>query len=278
MCISICIFNTKIVMATNNKENISIQNENSEQIRETDAVGTKSKIDLFTKVLECGYYIVGIFAFIALVNGARQNKLLAEEINNNKKIADDSFKRETASMTVQRCKEYAEEIIPMIAQTSKKIAENKIYKYTNDLTLDDFNNKEKEAEFQRNNFYGDEEAYEIYAKTANRLEAYAMYFTEEVCDEEIAFKATGETFVTVANRLYPFILHYRVKYKSNGYSNLVKLYSIWNKRLNQEMLTGKESELEKMTKNLEKQKQLIKEQKINNSCNEKLIPIGLKKN
>ncbi len=235
---------------------------------------TKDSYDAITQVLECGYYIVGMFAFIALINGFQQNKLLADEISSSKSIALDTFKRETASMTVQVCKEYAKKIIPVISDVSKKILENNTYAYTTNLNEEDFNDEEKLADFQKKRFYEDKELYAMCATTANELEAYSMYFTEKICDEYIAFKATGQTFVTTTNCLYPFILYYRAKYRSDGYSNLIKLYTIWNSRLNEEKLTGQESELEKLEQKLRKDKQIIKQQK--RSCaTEKITPIGL---
>ncbi len=62
----------------------------------------------------------------------------------------------------------------------------------------------------------------------NSMEAFSVFFISRVAAEEIAFSSVGETFCKTAKQFLPIIV---LTGKGHSFSNLVKLFLIWNERI-----------------------------------------------
>lgn len=265
MICSMNILNSKISFADNNTTQVNSENTQTQPL----------KFDLFMKLLEGCYYIAGIAALLAIKSSSNQNKLLQQQINDNLIITNKTFKREISLITVKKCEEYAAKIIPLISQVTNVLFEKKIYNFDKKtFEKADFDDREEYDKFLKTNVY-DKDAYANCINLANELEAYSMYFTEQICDSDIAFKATGQVLVDTMPYLYPYILQYRIKYRSNGYSNLIKLYLIWSSKFITEIIEDKNAELEKQEYKLQQKKEYLNKLKYSKEKDvEDLDPIG----
>ena len=90
----------------------------------------------------------------------------------------------------------------------------------------------------------------------NAMECFSSYFTSELADENVAFRAVGKTFCSTVRKLMPEFAHLTPK----GYfTNTFNLFLQWNKKLEH--------------KNLLKEKASI-EQKLLEIDNKKIKPFG----
>ena len=87
----------------------------------------------------------------------------------------------------------------------------------------------------------------------NSMEAFAIYFTKGVADEEIAFSASGETFCHSVKSLYIEISFCRGK-DSKAFENTVLLYKLWSERIKKEKLTKSKEVLENKLKQISEKK------------------------
>jgi len=70
----------------------------------------------------------------------------------------------------------------------------------------------------------------------NAMEAFSVYFTKGVADEEIAFSSVGQTFVHSVEDLYFDIATCVANDQDKAFQNLIQLYKIWSKRLEKHRL------------------------------------------
>ncbi len=73
----------------------------------------------------------------------------------------------------------------------------------------------------------------------NELEAFALYFTKGVADEEIAFVAVGRYFCDLVRRYYPVIAKSRTEKQEDAFQPIVDLYHIWHARVAEPSLKKK---------------------------------------
>jgi hypothetical protein len=68
----------------------------------------------------------------------------------------------------------------------------------------------------------------------NRLEAWAMYFTKQVADHDIAFGPCGRVLCLFVVQYYAILLDRRAGKTSGKFPNLVELFTSWRGALQQE--------------------------------------------
>ena len=71
----------------------------------------------------------------------------------------------------------------------------------------------------------------IFHSLLNELEAFALYFTKGVADEEIAFGAVGRYFCVLVQQYYPVIAKSRTEKEEDTFQPIVDLYHIWHARV-----------------------------------------------
>lgn len=69
------------------------------------------------------------------------------------------------------------------------------------------------------------------AKILNAMEAFSIYFTKGVADEEIAYSSIRNTFCDSVELYALEICLLRESDNQSGLNNLIKLYNIWNERI-----------------------------------------------
>jgi hypothetical protein len=77
----------------------------------------------------------------------------------------------------------------------------------------------------------------------NAMEAFAIYFTKGVADEEIAYSSIGRTYCFVVKKLYFDIAYSLEDDNDKSFNNLIELYTIWSNRLKSEKLSKEKEKL-----------------------------------
>lgn len=185
----------------------------------------------FRAILELIYFISGPILVIIAGIGLRQLK-----------IAKDASRlqatRESLSLSADRCSHYISNIIPLVNNLSKSIKENDI-KYFSlfevSVNGDSIRISPKGSKQDLNKEHDKlptiiSELLPVY----NSLEAFSVFFTHRVADEEVAFSSVGHTFCYSVRNYLPDLFPYS---RSTGhYKNLIKLFLIWNTRIESEKL------------------------------------------
>lgn len=68
----------------------------------------------------------------------------------------------------------------------------------------------------------------------NRLEAWSMYFTNGLADDEIAFGPCAPTYCSQIAQYFPVLIVHRANQRSGKYPNAVKLFETWWHKLKEE--------------------------------------------
>ncbi|HEY5590827.1 MAG TPA: hypothetical protein VIK55_07385 [Paludibacter sp.] len=213
--------------------------------------------DSTKSIIENAYYLSGVLILISLIITLSQ-VLLA------KKTLEINSKREAAKLAVQQIELYLSKITPLqdefsMAQESKNIP-------TVVLEQKEFSLKYLETVMEKSTISKllkerSPIVMEI-LNVLNAMEAFSVYFVKGVADEEIAYSSVGGTFVFVVKGLFFDIATSNEEENGIHFQNLIKLYKIWNARLEKENLTDSF--------------QKIKEQ-LNGMNTPKINPIGVKK-
>lgn len=161
-----------------------------------------------------------------------------------------SAKRSAAELASKQVEIYNKTIIPSQDKlflmeeknTMKRIKLKDLKKFTNN-ELDARIDKETQNKIIKENIQNLHEILEI----LNSMEAFSIYFTKGVADEEIAYSSVGRTFCHSVENYSTDICFLRKNDETSAFNNLVKLYSIWNSRVKSEKLSkeleAKKSEL-----------------------------------
>lgn len=161
-----------------------------------------------------------------------------------------SAKRSAAELASKQVEIYNKEIIPFQDKlfskeeknTMKRIKLKDLEKFTH-TELDSRIDKETQNKIIKENIQNLHEILEI----LNSMEAFSIYFTKGVADEEIAYSSVGRTFCLSIENYSTDICFLRQNDETSAFNNLVKLYSIWNSRVKSEKLSkeleAKKSEL-----------------------------------
>lgn len=68
----------------------------------------------------------------------------------------------------------------------------------------------------------------------NRLESWAMHFTAELADEQLAAGPCAPAFCSMVRQYYALLLTMRATRTSGRFPNIVKVFNAWRERLEQE--------------------------------------------
>jgi hypothetical protein len=204
---------------------------------------------IFRTLLEILYFLSSFFLLIVAFIGLKQLKI-------SKDTSKISSKRESFKIAVERCTYYLESIIPRLDDIDNMMKERniesfgetiieiegKIVKFTNKPNDQD---KDKISEIEPK-----------IVSVLNSIEAFCVFFTSGVADENVAYNSIGNTFCHTVKKLLPefcMLLDY-------GYKNIFKLYLLWiYKSEKQEALKAKK----------------MAEKKLKNECTIQIETIGV---
>jgi hypothetical protein len=77
----------------------------------------------------------------------------------------------------------------------------------------------------------------------NLLSSFALFFVSRVADESVAFSAVGQTYCRSVRDLLPILAP--LSRASNGYAGIVRLFMLWQSRLERQELEAAKTVLEK---------------------------------
>jgi hypothetical protein len=149
-------------------------------------------------------------------------------------------KREAATLAASQCQKYFEVVIPLLNELDREFDRLKLPKYTG--SIGDFTGEDlatRAPVWLKNHLIQIREKQfniQTLVKAINSLEAFAVFFTRRVADEEMAFSSVGQTFCNSIEGLYPLIAMVRQRGKLGHYDNLVALYKLWASRVQRHRL------------------------------------------
>jgi hypothetical protein len=204
----------------------------------------KENAGVFKEVLESLYYISGIGMLATVIIGLKQLKVLKED-NHVKN------KRAAVEKSIEYMNWFAKEFIPQIETYNKKWRkiEEKLEKFDYEIKKD---------------FQLDEAVFEdqkvkqiLVADTAcggqdiiNQLEYVSAAFVNRIADEKLAFTSLATMYCNIVRKHYFLIAFSRAKGNKNLYSNTVKLYWMWEDRLQKTTMLEKMNEINEKMSNL----------------------------
>tara|TARA_R110002051_G_scaffold133520_1_gene206851 strand:- start:96 stop:794 length:699 start_codon:yes stop_codon:yes gene_type:complete len=78
---------------------------------------------------------------------------------------------------------------------------------------------------------------EFFLNIVNELEVFAMHFTKQIADEDIAFRTVGKTFLDYVENYHPIILIMNGAQKGTAFRNIRELYAMWQNKTKRQTLT-----------------------------------------
>ncbi len=78
---------------------------------------------------------------------------------------------------------------------------------------------------------------EFFLNIVNEFEVFAMHFTKQIADEDIAFQTVGKTFLDYVENYHPIILIMNLAQKGTAFRNIRELYAIWQNKTKRQTLT-----------------------------------------
>ncbi len=203
--------------------------------------------------------LVALFQVRAAIKQARfaleQNKIAIEQLKvmaSQLDVAKSDIilrsKREAISVSLEQCKRYAETIVPHFDGLSKEMAAKK-YPVPQNVDPNFPFIPQAQDPLGAQIWATDLSLQTRIIHALNELESFAMYFANDLADENIAFAPAGLSFCQICQYYRLFIGAHR-KSEIKLYQNIVKLYGMWKPRLDGTVL-------EEQGKMLEAKKQLL---------------------
>ncbi|MGK7380025.1 DUF4760 domain-containing protein [Planococcus sp. 1R117A] len=198
----------------------------------------------FKDILEIMYFITNSLLLLVAVIGLKQ---LTIAKNNSKMNA----KRESYHLAAEQCTHFLNYIIPLADETILAMKAKSFDDFGEvEISMKDgkvtFDNKFNEENFELMSI---KEVHKM-VYLFNAFEAYSLFFTHRVAEEEVAFSTIGSTYCSVVKRFIPVILN-ASNFGEKGYSNIIKLYTAWNNKLEKQKL------LEERVENERKEREIV---------------------
>jgi len=176
-----------------------------------------------------------------------QTKLLLEQVEVSRQDIILRSRREALALALDQCKRFAESIVPHFDIVQGKMMAKGFTPPAN--VQPDFPYLPQEQSTGQI-WHKETELRKEIIHALNELESFAMYFACDLADEQIAFTPTAQTFCGICHYHAGFIGVFRQENKIKLYQNLVKLYGIWNPRLERTVFEEQSKTLEQKMKNL----------------------------
>lgn len=193
-------------------------------------------------ILEIIYYIcspvLAFFAFRAL-GQIREAKLQVSETIKSRVL---SSKREAYKVAADKCEYYLTAIIPQINVLDKFIEEKDITFFDKSSVKINKDNIQVKAVFK-----DEAEAELVYVilpclEVFNPLESFSLFFISGIADEGIGYLTVGTTFCNSVKKYLPLLV---LLSDGKHFTNTLRLFRMWNSRLEKELLEKEKSRIEK---------------------------------
>lgn len=94
---------------------------------------------------------------------------------------------------------------------------------------------------------------EFFLNIVNEFEVFAMHFTKQIADEDIAYQTVGKTFLDYVENYHPIILIMNKAQNGTAFRNIRELYAMWQNKTKRQTLTQlSEKVKEELEKTVEK--------------------------
>jgi hypothetical protein len=156
--------------------------------------------------------------------------------------------REVRSLAIERCEEFARELIPLNNPILKTFAEKSVAVFVVDVHVVAFDPDPAEhLEAARKWVNGlPAEVRGGCITMMNRLEGWAMYFTHQLADPTVAYGPCAPLFLSAVLQFYAIYLVLRAGNASGKFPNTVKLFKAWRADLKGEQAVQLEALLARL--------------------------------
>ncbi len=156
-------------------------------------------------------------------------------------------KRERVVDAVERCEEMREQIIPLIDSLAANFAKNKVVVFERSVGRIVFPKEIDDAKAEKAVAWVkklDPEGRALSLKVLNQLETWAIHFTHDLADPDVAYTPCATIYCTIVLMLYASIITQRYRDPNSGpYENVISLYHRWYKKQRLEKI---QAEVEKL--------------------------------
>jgi len=192
-------------------------------------------------ILEMVYFISGPLLLIVAYKGLEQIKEARNQSMETRESRIINSKRESYRISAEKCEYYLSTIIPLQNNLSKEVKSKGITFFKNSEVI--INGDEIKVIPS----YRDEEEFNLIWKELptlevfNAMEGFSIFFTSGIADEEIGFLTVGWAYCQNVKRYLPHLLDLA---STSSYSNIIKLFKIWNARLEAAKLEKEKERIE----------------------------------
>lgn len=159
-------------------------------------------------------------------------------------------KREAMMLAATQIEHFRVDIIPLLSEITKLRNKGQYPKEV--IVLEKFTNQEAKNINERifNISLGllgrDKDLLSKLTDASNAIESFAVYFTNGIADEKIAFLPIAQMYCEFVEEFYFFYCFQRDELEICPFDQTIKLYSLWKARLENQNLNLKKDEIEKM--------------------------------
>lgn len=208
---------------------------------------TAEAVDLVATVrpwLEIAYFAAGILVPIAALLAVWQIRVAKAQLETTKELFKTQSKRNAFELAVNECRNFSDRLTPLVFELDKYIEESKLTIFEKaeitksedgiKVTLKDLDSAELEKL---------KAVKKQITEILNTLEAFALFFTTGVADENIGFHTVGGWFVHEAERAAKLLTVLNATQDDS--KAIWVLYFRWEKRLEHFRLSKEKKNIEK---------------------------------
>jgi hypothetical protein len=204
------------------------------------------------QILELLYYLSGVAIAVAAFLGLKQLEI-------TRQIARTNATREAFKLAADECRTYGQEVVPLLTAFVTEYDKSKLTFLSSppnfaiengEIVKHNFDVKLLDAEVPR--------ILVPLVSYLNAVEAFAIFFTAGVADEDIAFQETAVAFCKATISVMPAYFQMR-RTNAARFESTIKLFDLWSKRLHVKAMSPAIKSMEDFIKSV---------------GNEKIRPIG----
>lgn len=190
--------------------------------------------DILT-ILEGAYYVSGIVLAIVAIIGVAQILYLKSQTATaveQLRLLKSDFVTRNQRASKEKALDMSFRYADFLERYGEELAEATRMGLTNKykgVAGPSFRIAELDVQFHRDNNPRIQSG--IMVPSLNMLEGIAAAFVSRVADEEVVFTMMASSFCNSVALQYDIVTHYHSLPRSDFYTNIVKLYRVWNSRL-----------------------------------------------
>jgi hypothetical protein len=170
------------------------------------------------------------------------------QIQVSKEIARTQASRESFRLATERCKQFADEILPLAEELRQLFLQKKLPEFQKIVVTESPENISIDWKNSPNWMADIDKHRKVTWELANDLEAWSMWFTCRIADENIAYSPCGVSFCNCVRPLLPLLMF--TNKNDKWYSHTLELYMRWKNRIDHDKNIAKQQQLEKERMNL----------------------------